>query len=119
MSTEAEKLAHMKGILSTEEGERKVLNTSREFLDYITSDCAGLSPGVGEFAARQRGLTILADRAKDPEKAEKLRECADVYGKMVTHAPGQMYPRGSQIFDDLDKIEQLNDWMLDNLTDED
>jgi len=81
------------------------LSRCAEFLDYVVGDCQGLSPGLTFFEQSASGLRYLA--SKIPEHTDSLAEAANIYDTLAREAPKAMYPRGSQMFSDLNQVEKV------------
>ena len=102
--------------LNTPEQIESFLSTCQEFLAFIYTDCAGLSPGAAHFKQSAEGLEQV--KASHPERVALLDQMIAFYSTLSTKAPGargSMYPRGSVMFDDLKALEALDgamgDWL--------
>lgn len=82
-----------------------------EFLEYIQADCAGISPGVPFFEHSRFGLRLLSRRM--PRYRMLFGSAAIVFDTLIERVPGEMYPRGSDVFSDLSKIGDLIDGLHD------
>lgn len=78
--------------LDTPEQQHKFIGVCAEFIPYI-GDCMGMSPGVEHFLVPASFYRTLAEKAPGPR--------------------GSMYPRGSQMFDDLGALGELHSKLLD------
>jgi hypothetical protein len=104
MSLSAEQQQKVLDLLAIHVAELAFVSRCAEFLDYIEADCPGLSPGQPFFQQSAFGLRLLAERK--PQNRVMLEDAARVYDVLLREVPGDMCPRGSQMFD-LTKITAL------------
>jgi hypothetical protein len=92
----------IRGKLKDKEEQGSFISKCAEFLDYVEADCQGLSPGPAFFEQSAFGLRHLAGEM--PRYKQLFEDAAGIYDTLRREVPGAMYPPGSQMFSDLQKV---------------
>ncbi|KKL14236.1 hypothetical protein LCGC14_2517740 [marine sediment metagenome] len=100
--------------LKTREQQAKFIGTCAGFIPFVESDCAGLSPGRDHFTQTVDGLMVLKKAL--PHHAGTLHRALKFYTILSISARGprgSMCPRGSEMFEDLEVLDDLYMALLD------
>jgi hypothetical protein len=98
-------------LLEDPQEQSQFLSKCAEFLDYVCGDCQGLSPGLSFFQQSAFGLRHMGEQM--PRFKTLFDDAATVYDTLESKAPGAMYPRGSQMFTDLEKVGTIQSALYD------